>query len=79
MGRDAAQLWLETAATIEQHQTAFDITDGLGPEPSWLDRDLYADSHRDTRQITDDYNQAVGRTVPQQELVREIDYPGLSL
>jgi hypothetical protein len=64
-GHDASQLWLEAAAAIEQHQSVFDITDGLGAEPSCFGTDLYADSYRKVRQVTDDYNHAVDRTVPQ--------------
>jgi conjugative relaxase-like TrwC/TraI family protein len=78
---DASRLWLEAAAAIDQHRTAFDITttSALGPEPGWFDRDAYADSYRAVRDLVAGYDQAVGRTHPEPELTRTIDYPELSL
>ncbi len=43
-GRDA-RAWDDTAGLLAQHQAAFDIVDGLGRPPFYLDSSAYADSH----------------------------------
>ena len=40
----AARNWDTAAGRLAQHQAAFDITDGLGPRPSYLDRNAYTES-----------------------------------
>ena len=41
----ASRDWDAAAGRLAQHQAAFEITDGLGRRPSYLDRSAYAQSH----------------------------------
>ena len=43
-GRDA-RAWDDTAGLLAQHQAAFDIIDGLGRTPFYLDNSAHTDSH----------------------------------
>jgi conjugative relaxase-like TrwC/TraI family protein len=59
-----AALWDETAARIDQHRTAFGITDThelLGPQPGWRDRDAFATSHRAAAEACQGLDRAFGR------------------
>jgi hypothetical protein len=44
----AARGWDAVAGRLAQHQAAFDITDGLGRRPSFLDRSAYAESRAES-------------------------------
>jgi hypothetical protein len=69
-GHDARQ-WDAAAGRLAQHQAAFDLTDGLGPQPHYDDRSTYAYSH-------DHVTQLVG---PLQRLTidRTVELPDLGL
>ncbi len=40
----AAQQWDTAAGRLAQHQAAYNITDGLGPRPSYLDHNAYTEN-----------------------------------
>jgi conjugative relaxase-like TrwC/TraI family protein len=46
-----ARRWDHAAGHLAQHQTAFDVSDGLGPQPHYDDRSAYADSHTRIAQL----------------------------
>ncbi len=62
----AARQWDAAAGRLAQHQAAFDITDGLGRRPSYLDRSAYADSHAVVEQLFEPVRpqRAIEREVP---------------
>ena len=40
-----ARRWDRAAGDLAQHQAAFDVLDGVGPQPQYQHRSAYADSH----------------------------------
>ena len=72
--RSAGQ-WDEAAARIDQHRSAFDVTDERSPlgskAPSW-ERDAFATSHRDASAALDRLDRNVGRA-------RVLERPGPEL
>ena len=61
----AAREWDISAGRLAQHQAAFDIAEGLGRRPSYLDRSAYADSHAIVEQL-------VQPMCPQRVIEREV-------
>ena len=43
-GQEARE-WDRAAGDLAQHQAAFDVVDGVGPQPQYRHRSAYADSH----------------------------------
>ena len=47
----ATRDWDAAAGRLSQHQAAFDITDGLGRRPGYVDRSAYAESHANVDEL----------------------------
>ncbi len=69
---EAARTWDRTAGLLAQHQTAFGIARGAGPQPRWDLDNAYSHSHR---QLTDAI--AIVRRTPTRGI--EIELPGIEL
>jgi hypothetical protein len=61
----AARAWDVVAGRLAQHRAAFDITDGLGPPPGYLDRSAYAESHWSIEELLEPLR-------PQRRIEREV-------
>ena len=68
----AARAWDHAAGRLAQHQTAFDITDGLGPQPRWIDNTAYTQNHHELDELV-----STLRPVPQRTI--KIELPGIEL
>lgn len=66
----AAREWDAAAGRLAQHQAAFDIADGIGRRPSYLDRSAYADSHAVVEQLFEPVRpqRVIERKVPSLEI-----------
>ena len=68
----AARLWDTAAGRLAQHQAAFNITDGLGPRPSYLEQSVYTESRAFVEE-------AIELIRPTRIIEREVPSIGLSL
>ena len=66
----AAREWDVAAGRLAQHQAAFDIAEGLGRRPSYLDQSAYADSHAIVEQLVQPMRpqRVIEREVPSIEI-----------
>jgi hypothetical protein len=66
----AAREWDMAAGRLAQHQAAFDIAEGLGRRPSYLDRSAYAESRAVVEELVEPLRpqRVIEREVPSIEI-----------
>jgi conjugative relaxase-like TrwC/TraI family protein len=68
----AARRWDIAAGRLAQHQAAFDIADGLGRRPSYLDRSAYTESYARVEELLEPVQ-------PQRHIEREVPSLGIEM